>query len=199
MKKIILSLVSVLALNSFAFAGGDLAPVVEPIIEEDNSAFYIGLGIDSMELNDDTTGEEITRGGVSFIAGYQYNEYIAIEGRYNLGISTDYNEGTWQAVQDYDDDMTAWGIYLKPMYPITEEFDIYALLGYGGIELTNIAGGDPYESGFQWGLGAQYEVVESWTISLDYVSLYDGTGLDYRAQLDDIDADIWTLAVSYKF
>jgi len=200
MKNIKLSLVSIVALSGLAFAGGDIAPVVdEPIIVEDNSAFYLGLGLNSMQLNDNTTGEEIQRGGVSLIAGYQYNEYIAVEGRYHFGISTDYDEGSWQATQDYDDDMSAWGIYVKPMYPVTEDLDIYALLGYGGVLLTNIAGGDPYESGFQWGLGAQYEVVESWVVSLDYVSLYDDTGFDYRAQLDDVDADVWTLAVSYKF
>lgn len=200
MKQIRLSLVSIAALSSLVFAGGDVAAVVEePIVVEDNSAFYIGLGIDSMQLNDSTTGEEIQRGGVAFIAGYQYNTYVALEGRYHFGISTDYDEGSWQAAEDYDDAMSAWGIYIKPMYPVTEDLDVYALLGYGGVLLTNIAGGDPYESGFQWGLGAQYEVVESWVVFLDYVSLYDGTGFDYRAQLDDVDADVWTLGVSYMF
>ncbi|HHS95651.1 MAG TPA: porin family protein, partial [Phaeodactylibacter sp.] len=45
MKTIKRSLVSILALGSFVFAGGDIAPVVEePIVVEDNSAFYLGLG-----------------------------------------------------------------------------------------------------------------------------------------------------------
>ena len=74
MKQIKLSLVSIVALSGIIFAGGDVAPVVEdPIVLKDNSAFYIGLGIDSMQLNDSTTTEEIQRGGISFIAGYQYN------------------------------------------------------------------------------------------------------------------------------
>jgi len=200
MKRIKFSLVSIMALGSFAVAGGDITPIVEePIVVEDNSDFYLGLGLGAGALNDSTTGEEIKRGLVMLQAGYQYNEYIAVEGRYNFSFSTSYDEGTWTAVQDYSDDMTSWGIYLKPMYPVTDAFDIYALLGYGGVLLSNIAGGDPYESGFQWGLGAQYEVMDNIVVFFDYVSLYNGTGFDYRAQNDDIDADEWTLGVSYKF
>jgi len=200
MKTIKLSLVSILALGSFSFAGGDITPVVEePMLVEDNSAFYLGLGVGSGAINDNTTGEEIKRGLVMLQAGYQYNDYVAVEGRYTFGVSTSYDEGSWNAAQDYDDDMTSWGIYLKPMYPVTEAFDIYALLGYGGVMLNNVAGGDPYESGFQWGLGVQYEVTDSVVVFVDYVSLYDDTGFDYRAQLDDVDADEWTLGVSYKF
>ena len=29
--------------------------------------------------------------------------------------------------------------------------------------------------------------------------LYDDTGFDYRARLDDIDSDTWTFGVSYRF
>ena len=200
MKKITLSMVSVLALSSLVFAGGDITPVEEPIVVmEDASAFYLGLGIGGGALNDSTTGEEIKRGLVMLQAGYQYNEYVALEGRYNFSFNTSYDEGSWQAAEDYNDNMTSWGIYVKPMYPVTDAFDIYALLGYGGVMLSNVAGGDPYESGFQWGLGAQYEVMENIIVFVDYVSIYNDTGFDYRAQNDDVDADEWTLGVSYKF
>jgi len=200
MRKITLSIVSVLALSNLAFAGGDIIPVVEePMIVEDNSAFYLGLGLGAGAINDSTTGEEIKRGVVLLQAGYQYNDYVALEGRYAFGFNTSYDEGSWNAAEDYDDDMTSWGIYIKPMYPVTDEFDVYALLGYGGVMLNNVAGGDPYESGFQWGLGAQYAVTDTIILFADYVSLYDDTGFDYRAQDDDVDSDMWTLGVSYKF
>ena len=47
MKKTVLSLVSVMALSGLAYAGGDVAPVEEvfaPVV--DNSAFYLGLGLE---------------------------------------------------------------------------------------------------------------------------------------------------------
>jgi opacity protein-like surface antigen len=84
------------------------------------------------------------------------------------------------------------------MYPIGD-FNIYALLGYGGVKLDDLVLGDAYEDGFQWGLGANYNINENFSVFADYVSLYDDTGFDYRAQLHNIDADTWTVGVSYKF
>ncbi len=202
MKKSIFSIVAVMALSGLAYAGGDIAPVVEEpiVVIEDNSAFYLGLGFGSATVNDDFTNEEISANTVMLQAGYQYNEYIAVEGRYTFGFSTDYDAGDLAGLaDDYSGDFSSWGIYVKPMYPVTDAFDIYALLGYGGVMLDDLAGGDAYESGFQWGLGAQYEVAEDILVFVDYVSLYDDTGFDYRAQLDDMDSDTWTLGVSYRF
>jgi len=203
MRKITLSLVSMMALSSFVMAGGDIAPVEEPVIVPvvvDNSAFYVGLGFGQVAINDDPTAEEITSTMVMLQAGYQYNDYIAIEGRASFGFSSEYEPGiTGNLSSDFDEDIFSWGLYVKPMYPVTEAFDIYALLGYGGVELGNLHNGDAYESGFQWGLGAQYEVMENILIFVDYVSLYDDTGFDYRAQLEDVNSDAWTLGVSYRF
>ena len=200
MKKVALSLVSVMVLNGLAFAGGDIAPVVEePIIVEDNSAFYLGLGVGAAAVNFDYYGEEFTATTLMLQAGYQYNDYVSLEGRYTFGFSTDYDIGTNLNASAYDGDFTSWGIYVKPMYPVTEEFDVYALLGYGGVMLSDLNNGDAYESGFQWGLGAQYAVTDSVAVFVDYVSLYNDTGFDYVAKLEDVDSDTWTLGVSYKF
>lgn len=195
-------MVSVLALSSCLMAGGDVAPVEEAVVMPlvDNAAFYIGLGAGQAAINDDTTSEEITSTMIMLQAGYQYNAYIALEGRVSFGFNTDYDPGTTANTGgEYDSDISSWGIYVKPMYPVTDAFDIYALLGYGGVQLGNLENGDAYESGFQWGLGVQYEVVENVLIFADYVKLYDDTGFDYRAQHDDVNADAWTVGLSYKF
>jgi len=202
MKKSVLSFVSILALSGLTYAGGDFEPVEEAVVAviEDDSAFYLGLGFGQASINDEQTNEEITSTMVMLQAGYQYNAYIALEGRASFGFSSDYEPGlTSNTGGDFDDDISSWGIYVKPMYPVTEAFDIYALLGYGGVRLGNLESGDAVEDGFQWGLGVQYAVTESILVFADYVQLYDGTGFDYRAQLEDVDADAWTLGVSYKF
>jgi len=203
MKKTTLSMVSILALSACLMAGGDVAPIEEPVVEPvviDNSAFYVGLGMGGAYINDAQTDEEISSTTLMLQAGYQYNAYVALEGRIWFGFNTDYDPGnTTNTGGEYDNDISSWGIYIKPMYPVTEAFDIYALLGYGGTQLGNLESGDAYEDGFQWGLGAQYEVMENVLIFADYVRLYDDTGFDYRAQLEDVDSDVWTLGVSYRF
>lgn len=203
MKKTTLSIVAIMALSGVSYAGGDIAPV-EPVVEVpmvmEQSPFYLGLGIGSFEFNDDFTGEEISSNTFMLQAGYIYNEYVALEGRYTFGFSTDYKQGNLPVgpLSGYDGDTSNWGLYVKPMYPIGD-FNLYALLGYGGVMLNDLAGGDAYESGFQWGLGADYSINDNVSIFVDYVKLYDDTGFDYRAKLDDIDADTWTLGVSYRF
>lgn len=199
MKKIVISLA---AASTILIAGGDFIPV-EPVVETpvivEQSPFYLGIGIGDASVNDDDTSEEFSATTLMLQAGYQYNEYLALEGRYTFGLNMDYNPGTTNGLSsDYDGDFSNWGIYLKPMYPIGN-FSIYGLLGYGGVMLDNLAGGDAYEDGWQWGLGAGYALSDNYTIFVDYVSLYDDTGFDYRARLDDIDSDTWTFGVSYRF
>jgi opacity protein-like surface antigen len=202
MKKSILSLVSVMALSGLAYAGGDMTTVVEPVIEipeVKTNPFYVGLGLGEGEVNNDDTSEEFSATTLILQAGYQYNEYVALEGRYTFGLDTDYSPGNTNSTSsDYDGDFSSWGLYIKPMYPIGD-FSLYMLLGYGGVMLDDLVGGDAYESGFQWGLGAGYAMSENYTVFVDYVSLYDDTGFDYRARLDDVDSDTWTFGVSYRF
>lgn len=202
MRNSILSLVSILALSVTSYAGGDIAPV-EPVVETpiviDHSAFYLGLGFGQSAINNDMTDEEISNNTVMLQAGYQHNEYVALEGRYTFGFNTDYDPGkTGNLSSDYDDDFSSWGLYVKPMYPMGD-FTVYGLLGYGGVMLDNLEQGDAYESGFQWGLGAGYAFTDTVSVFADYISLYDDTGFDYRAKLNDVNSDTWTIGLSYKF
>ena len=203
MKKNVLSLVAIMALGGLAYAGGDIA-AVEPVVEvpevmAEPSPFYLGLGIGEAYVDDDFTNEEISSTTLMLQAGYQYNAYLAFEGRYTFGLGgSDYDIGNLTDTVGYDGDLSAWGVYVKPMYPIGD-FNLYALLGYGEVMLDDLAGGDAVEGGFQWGLGASYAFTQNVSVFVDYVSLYDDTGFDYRAQLDDMTSDTWTLGVSYSF
>lgn len=211
MKKITCSIISVLVMSSLSHAGGneaiiEVVPVaIDPVI--DSSAFYVGLGVSNMSLSNDVSDEEFTSLGVMLQIGYQINEYLAVEGRYtrNVGdLEYDHGKTANPDYNDYPADFSNIGIYLKPMYAV-ESFNVYALLGYGQVELTNIPLGgvgisaDRAESGFQWGLGASYDVTESTSVFVDYVRFYDDKGFDFRANTADVASDAWTLGVSYRF
>ncbi len=202
MNKRILFFAPMLALSGFSSADADSAPVEEPLLASltsEESAFYMGLGLGGSYVNNDDTNEEMSSFSAMIQAGWQYNQYIALEGRYSFGLNMDYDPGnTGNSSSDYNGDLSSWGVYVKPMYPIGD-FKVYALLGYGGVTLERLANGDAYESGFQWGLGAGYDFNEQLSVFVDYVSLYDDTGFDYRAKSDDVDAYTWALGVTYKF
>jgi len=182
MKKFNLSLVAFAAISTLGMAGGDIAPV-EPVIETpvmvNTGPFYIGLGYSYMNIDPDNSSNA-DGDAILLLAGYNFNRYIGIEGRYS-GL-TDCLENT--------------AIYLKPMYPLGA-ISLYGLLGYGQVEYDN--GRSLSESGFQWGIGASYEVHNNIDVFVDYTNLYDDTGFDDALPNQDVLSDSINVGFNYKF
>jgi len=199
MKKIALSVVAIVGMSNLLLAGGDIVPVPMPIVEEvDNSSFYVGVGVAAVSTRDSAVSLDFTSdkagqdrlGNFSLLAGYNYNEYVAVEGRYTT------------TFKDEDlVEMDGWSLFLKPQYPVSEDFSIYALIGFGGVTMDGINGSrvDVDDTGFQWGLGVSYEAMEDFIIFADYTSLAnDMEGLYWNEALE-VDADAFTIGIAYKF
>ena len=206
MKKIVLSVCTVAAMSSLVFAGGgmkEVAPAVEPVVivpvVEELSGFYAGLGIVAGSVRDTeisvdwggTDGQE-RLGAVSLHAGYNFNEYIAVEGRYMTSFT-----------HDEQVEMDGWSLFVKPQYPVSEDFSVYALLGFGGVNLDGKAGiflpTDVDDSGFQWGLGASYMVMENVSLFADYTWLANDMDGDNTVGINQVDVDAFTVGVNYLF
>ncbi len=205
MKNVGLSLLSVVVCSNIVFAGANSGKVLEPSIiipqieDESVSGFYLGLGLSAVSTHEDdldffsvTEGQDRT-GDLSLMAGYDWNEYIAIEGRYMVSV----------AKEDIVD-RTSWGLYVKPQYPVTKDFKIYGLLGVGGFDVsgTNHFGDniDSNDISLQWGLGVSYEVYEDLSISVDYIQVasnVDATA--FVTQNVDVSSDAITVGLSYHF
>ena len=221
MKKFTLSIVAALAASSFAVAGGDIAPVepaVEvPVVEEASTgAFYAGIaysfiGSDITETTFDNTRDPIDlsldMGAVMLDLGYKFNDYIAVEGRYWIGVNSDaslFHDGQDWAPVDTDSD--AWGIYVKPMYPVTDAFDIYGLLGYGSATLNDNGTFNGDVEGISWGVGASYAFTDNWSVFVDYVAFTEDTLTNnaITAAFDDTsnydhDFDTLNIGINYTF
>ncbi len=197
MKKMNLSLVAILAMGTFAIAGGDIAPV-EPVVEAaevvveeiSTGAFYVGIGYSLMysDVTNIRYGDgfqnfaddvSLDTGAVMFDLGYKFNEYVAVEARYWAGVSTDELKFSDYTVHGdiLDTDSDAWGIYVKPMYPVTDAFDIYGLLGYGSASLDHAAFGKDVE-GISWGVGAAYSFTNNISVFVDYVAFTEDSLTD---------------------
>ena len=237
MKKILLSVMVASMLSSVAMAGGDIVPVPVPVVveKEKQDYFYVGAGavynrvysVDSGWFDDGiATQDEI--GGLVGIVGYEYNEYIAIEGR----ISGSF----WE--RDYAD-LTTWSIFLKPQYQFRDEeergknddgfFTIYGLIGFGNSYVEGSSGDNEYgahpnmigkeildKTGFQWGIGLSYTFVkepdenhpsyrDSWSIFIDYTMTANDASIhstlyDYDSTVyDKLSTDGLTVGLIYKF
>ncbi|HSR73545.1 MAG TPA: porin family protein [Sulfurovum sp.] len=204
-----------MAMGTFAMAGGDIAPVepvVEtPMVEESTGAFYVGIayglanydasGTDYFQTRvDGTWSEDVDYDTVMLQAGYKFNPYVALEGRYWIGFDEDVNV-------DETINIDTWGIYVKPMYPVTEAFDIYGLLGYASSDMESSYPGGSYPApdmdGFSWGLGASYAFSDNLSVFVDYTDMYDDSDtVTYGPrEVDDIDSQItsWNFGVTYTF
>ena len=195
MKKIMLSIAAAGVLSSGAFAGGDIAPVPVPVEE---NHWYVGGAIAAMSTYGDdldwfsVTSDQDRTGGIVAIAGYEFNQYLAIEGRFNWGVITGDFSKNYQA-----------SIFLKPMYPVTEDFTIYGLVGYGYVNIDGEDGWPDWYSGgsLQWGLGLSYDLNEDWTLFADYTWLLHDETPDqpFPSGSTDFSHDAITVGVLYHF
>ncbi len=216
MKKI---LISMAVLGSMAFADGAAAVngSADDIIDQEG--FYAGLAISAMSSRDSRVSMDIfdievgqdRLGNVSLVGGYIVNDYLALEGRY----------GTTFSDEDRVELDSQWSLFIKPMYKFEDDDErldgddyiaVYALLGYGNVTLKGVNGlnADIDDSGFQWGIGVSYTFREfshegdykyrdTWTIFADYTSLgRDMSGLYYNGA-GKVDADAFTIGLTYKF
>lgn len=201
------------SLGSFGFAGGDfknVEPAIVPIIpieEEDKDHLYVGAGVvynqvystDHGFWKDNVLTQDETF-ALTGIIGYEFNEYVAVEGRYNKTFTErDYSETTY------------YSVFLKPQYKFRDEenrddedgyFSIYGLLGFGNTQVEGSSGDNDFsawpedvgktmmdETGFQWGFGLSYTFVDdsddyhytrqdSWSIFADFVMVVDDADIN---------------------
>lgn len=193
-KKFLMLILMFLMFNHFAYA--EMSHKDSTILPSTYS--YVGLGFSLVSTRDSavnlnffsvTTGQD-RLGDMSFLAGYTFKNIIAIEGRYSINIIK-------------SDLVTekGWSIFLKPQYPMSDDFKVYALFGYGGvtIEPENHSIVSVDSTGFQWGFGVDYSITERSSIFFDYTSLASGMdGLYYNGALQ-VDTDALTVGLKYSF
>jgi opacity protein-like surface antigen len=219
MKKVVLAVSSVVVMSSLVFAGGDMAKtkevepaVVVPIVidEPELSGIYAGIGVAYNRTYstdsgwwDDTSKTQDETVNVTAVLGYEFNEYLAVEGRISKSVS----------YEDYAD-VTSYSLFLKPQYPVTEAFEVYGLLGYGLVQVDGEESGTMAatpgvgildESGFQWGFGLSYMMTEDLSLFVDYTSLMLDGDINSRlysydqASYTELSMDAVTAGMIYNF
>lgn len=204
MNKIKYSLVALLMGATYSFAGGDVAPIVEPevivpeVLEVVVEGPYAGLGYSCLDLqakvpyNDARAMTAVTLKG-----GYNFNKYIAVEGSYTMSVGDLTFKDDRGIKVDGAGDLSNFGLYVKPQYQ-TGQFGVYALLGYGQFT-ADIDGVSRSEASIQYGAGVNVNIVESVSVYADYRRLYDDAGFDGSDKNIDYMANSYTVGLNYHF
>ena len=203
MKRVRQSAVAVLLSSAYLFAGGDVAPIEEPVIdvpvvvEPELSGFYAGIGYSCLQVGLDVPYLDMrAMTAASITAGYYFNEFVAIEGRYTAGIGDTTVKTVNSEVDTGDVSLANIGLYVKPQYNINN-FGVYALLGYGQFTLDEDA--SFAEASLQYGAGINAMVTKNVDLFIDYRRLYDSTGFDDYDQDREVMANSYTVGVNYHF
>jgi opacity protein-like surface antigen len=199
MKTIQISAAALLLTTTLTLAGGDIAPlepeVNTPDVIESSlgmEGLYAGLGYTYMAMDNAGIQGDVSGNGITLLAGYNFNEYIGVEGRFSQtldDLSVDYGPD--------DGDLSNIALYIKPQYVIADTFTLYGLLGYGQVTFDNGLS-DQSEEGFQYGAGISIMATENIGLYVDYTRLYDDDNFDAVIH-KDITVDALNIGLTYNF
>jgi len=228
MKSIKISILTLSFIQTLSMAGGHIVPepefqnedikaseqiqvikdpiILPKVIQSSNvysNGFYVGLGISTARYKTecncpDAPSPDKTAGVVGRI-GYDFNQYIGLEAR---GIKTNW-KSNGHAVEHY-------GLFAKPMIPIADSANLYALLGAGK---TTTSSATPLVNAksFAWGFGAEVDLTSDEPKEGRYNREFDGQGdqesglglfIDYErlvAKSNAPDLDTINTGISYDF
>ena len=200
MKKTLTALSAFITIQSMAVAGGDIAPaapaVVAPVVQEnDKEGIYAGISYSYMSHDIDYMGAgtraEMDFNGVMLELGYQFNKYVAVEGRYSTTIGDDIDSLASSS------EASAYGLFVRPMLPLSRRATVYGLIGYSQTDTSNTLNGtgiDFNKGGFSWGGGFSLDMDEEWTLFAEYIRWYDDGVNEYDHVVDG-----FGVGISYRF
>ncbi len=206
--KTIFSVVAATVIATAVQAGGNIAPIapVTPEVIAPFTGAYVGAAM--------TANQTFVSGNADWFSTSAYNKTTyGVQG--DIGY-TFYNTGAWAMSVEgrgglslMGDNMleTSYiGAYLKPEF-FVDDFSVYGLAGYGSVDYTQ---GDDFDGtqrysyttsvdGFTWGLGAGYNVTDQVQVFVDYV-IQPVLEIDQFVNIDDdINTNIVSVGLNYKF
>jgi outer membrane autotransporter protein len=166
---------------------------------------YVGAEYTMLTISPDG-GPDFDLSALGVRGGYYFNQYFSVEGRLAFGISddsmteTDPILGTATLTVSLDHSL---GVYAVGHIPLTEQFQLYGLVGltqFSGKIDASISGGpsgslSSDDNGLSFGVGAEFDMTKNLSLGVEYVSyITDGDieGLSY-------DADGLGITLNYLF
>lgn len=166
-----------------------------PMTATADRGFYFGGSIGSASLSDDFDGFDVDTNSTSFrlIAGWQFNDYLSLEGGYhNFG---DFEQSFDIGGNPVDLSLKADGFTLGATgtIPLGEKFALFGRAGAffwdGDAEINNVSQSRPEDTNPYLGGGAKYAISDSLSVLGDWT----------RYELEDTQSDVISIGLTFRF
>jgi len=177
---------------------------IKPISNITPLGLYVALGLTAARYEPSCgckgTGSVDKTAGVVVRVGYDFNQFVGIEAR---GIRTNWRSGGGK--------FKHIGAFLKPMYPVSRDINIYGLAGVAKTKTEGVGRQLTDASGFAWGAGLEYDLGTDHAKEGRYSRAFDGYGdqeggwglfVDYERLLQKSgspDLDAVSVGITYDF
>jgi outer membrane immunogenic protein len=173
---------------------------------------YVGAGYTMLTVSPEG-GSDLDLSALGVRGGYYFNQYFSVEGRLAFGIGDDTTSvsvndpvlGLISATDTVELNYSI-GAYAVGHIPLTEQFQLYGLIGFTQHEiketLTGTAGGLPFDfsdsssdSDLSFGVGAEFDMTKNLSLGLEYVSYFT----DGEIEGTKYDTDGLGITLNYLF
>lgn len=158
---------------------------------------YGELGYAQLKISD--TGIDVKPSILRGVAGYNFSDFLAVEGLLGFGVRKDSTTTTFAGVPVGVEGEVRHiaGVYIKPKVSIGDGFELFGRLGYADTRLrvsASAAGltaaNSDSGSSLSYGLGANFNVSPRAYVGVDYMRYY---------KKDDTKIDGVSFNVGYRF
>jgi len=146
----------------------------------DSNGFYIGANVGEIFYKEQ--GLPSMSPGVAYLnSGWQFNPYVALEGRVGGGFVGD------NFRYFHVDVPLVYGGYVKGMLPVSPWFSAYAIAGVGGLQLhRNYPDFNSNNAGFSAGVGGEFTFYGGVRVHAEWAHLDSGTNDGYNYSVDQL-------------
>lgn len=167
--------------------------------------FYVGGQYNKTTLKEKESGfsGSVDFGSLTALAGYQFNDYLAVEARLGTGVkdksSNDdgYKESLGVGLQTM--------LLAKAHYNLSDEFALFAVAGYSKTEIEYKESEPGFSfsetdslNGLALGIGGEFKFANNFGVHLEYIMLPDKTFREDGYSLK-FEANNLSLGVNYYF
>jgi OOP family OmpA-OmpF porin len=156
-----------------------------PVFAADDGGFYVGASIGQFGV--DETGFSESDTSFKLFGGWMLNPFV--------GADIEYIDGGTVGEGDFGIDSTGINLSIKGNWPVSEQFDLFAKVGYyfwdADIDVTGDSGQEFNESGsdVSWGIGAGWNFTENLGLVAEYQWF----------TVEEADSTLWSGGIVWKF